>query len=85
MTSEWNTCFQEASSAHLAKLESTNWGQAVSAEGAQTQTVQLGQTVAEVEQILGAPQKILKAGVKVIYVYSDFKVTFENGKVLDVE
>ncbi len=85
MTSEWNTCFQEASAAQLAKLEATNWGQAAQTAMVQTQTVELGQTVGEVEAILGSPQRILKAGTKVIYVYADFKVTFENGKVVDLQ
>jgi hypothetical protein len=86
MKSEWNTCFQEASTAQLAKLEATNWGQGATPKTAvQTQTVEVGQTIAQVEQILGAPQRILKAGTKIIYVYSDFKVTFADGKVADVQ
>ncbi len=47
--------------------------------------VQQGQTIAQVEQALGKPAKILTAGAKVIYVYRDLKVTFTNGKVADVQ
>jgi hypothetical protein len=86
MSSEWNTCFQEARDARLAALKASNWGQAATAStGVQTKTVELGQTIEQVEQILGKPQKILKAGAKVIYVYPDLKVTFENGKVADFQ
>jgi hypothetical protein len=86
MDSEWNTCFQEARDAHLALLKANNWGQpAAASTEAQTKTVELGQTIEQVDQILGAPQKILKAGTKVIYVYPDLKVTFENGKVADLQ
>lgn len=86
MNSEWNTCFQEARDAHLTKLKASNWGQAGAASSeAETTTVELGQTIEEVEKILGAPQKILKAGAKVIYIYPDFKVIFENGTVADLQ
>ena len=47
--------------------------------------MKLGQTFQQVDQILGAPQKILKAGTDVIYVYQDLKLTFENGKVADLQ
>jgi len=47
--------------------------------------IQQGQTIAQVEQALGKPSKILTAGTKVIYVYRDLKVTFTNGKVADVQ
>ncbi|HEY6321533.1 MAG TPA: hypothetical protein VJA16_08255 [Thermoanaerobaculia bacterium] len=47
--------------------------------------VQQGQTIAEVEQALGKPLKILTTSKKVIYVYHDLKVTFTNGKVADVQ
>jgi hypothetical protein len=63
-----------------------NWGQSVAASTeVQTKTVHLGQAIEQVDQILGAPQKILKAGAKVIYVYQDLKITFENGKVADLQ
>ena len=35
--------------------------------------------------ILGAPQSIIDLGSKVIYRYSDLKVTFIDGKVTDVD
>lgn len=48
-------------------------------------TIAIGQTIDEVTAGFGQPEKIVKLGVKVIYVYKDMKVTFRNGKVSDVE
>jgi hypothetical protein len=63
-----------------------NWGQSAAASTeVQPKIVRLGQTLEQVDQSLGAPQKILKAGAEVIYVYQDLKVTFENGKVTDLQ
>jgi hypothetical protein len=47
--------------------------------------VELGQTIAQVEAILGKPQKIMKLGPKTIYIYPDLKVVFINGEVADVQ
>ncbi|MBZ5598801.1 MAG: hypothetical protein LAN83_10795 [Acidobacteriia bacterium] len=49
------------------------------------QTIQLGQSVEEVTNILGQPGKIVNLGAKQIYVYKDLKVTFVKGKVADVQ
>ena len=48
-------------------------------------TVQLGMTTDEVQSALGRPEKIFNVGPKQIYVYKDVKVTFQNGKVADVQ
>ena len=48
-------------------------------------TVQLGMTTDEVQSALGKPEKIFNLGAKQIYVYKDVKVTFQNGKVADVQ
>lgn len=55
------------------------------AAAAEVKTLQLGQTVEEVVDILGHPDKIIDLGAKVIYVYPDLKITFEEGKVANVE
>lgn len=52
---------------------------------ASVKTVQLGQGTDEVVQILGQPDKIIDLGSKVIYVYPDLKITFQDGKVADVQ
>jgi hypothetical protein len=52
---------------------------------AEPQTIQLGQTVDEVQAALGKPEKIVNLGAKQIYVYKDLKVTFVKGKVSDVQ
>jgi hypothetical protein len=48
-------------------------------------SIQLGQTVDQVQAAFGPPEKIVNLGTKQIYVYKDLKVTFVNGKVTDVQ
>ncbi len=48
-------------------------------------TIALGQTPAQVTANKGAPKQIVKLGTKQIYVYSDMKIIFMNGKVSDVQ
>ena len=48
-------------------------------------SIQLGQTVDQVTASFGPPEKIVNLGTKQIYVYTDLKVTFVNGKVTDVQ
>jgi hypothetical protein len=48
-------------------------------------TIQLGQSLDEVQTALGTPTKIVNLGPKQIYVYKDLKVTFIRGKVVDVQ
>ena len=55
------------------------------APAAAPKTVSLGQTPDQVMGILGQPKNIMDLGAKKIYVYSDLKVTFKDGKVSDVE
>jgi len=54
-------------------------------EPAEPATVQLGMTTDQVESVLGKPDKVFNLGAKQIYVYKDVKVTFQNGKVADVQ
>jgi len=48
-------------------------------------TIGIGQTVDQVVAALGQPQKIVNLGAKQIYVFKDLKITFNNGKVSDVQ
>lgn len=48
-------------------------------------TIKLGQTPEEVVAILGAPEKKVDLGTKLIYTYKDMKIVFVDGKVADVE
>jgi hypothetical protein len=50
-----------------------------------SKTVELGQTLEQVEATLGKPGKVISLGPKTIYVYSDIKVVFVDGKVSDVQ
>lgn len=52
---------------------------------AEPQTIQLGQSIDQVQAALGKPEKVVNLGPKQIYVYKDLKVTFMNGKVSDVQ
>jgi hypothetical protein len=52
---------------------------------ADTKTIELGQTIEQVEATFGKPAAVIKLGEKTIYTYKDIKVTFTNGKVTDVQ
>jgi hypothetical protein len=54
-------------------------------EQAEPQTIQTGMTTDQVQSVLGKPEKIFNLGPKQIFVYKDVKVTFQNGKVADVQ
>ncbi len=47
--------------------------------------ITLGQTMDQVQASFGQPDKIVNLGPKQIYVYKDLKVTFINGKVVNVQ
>jgi len=47
--------------------------------------IHLGQSIDDVVNALGQPEKIVDLGAKKIYVYKDLKITFTNGKVSDVQ
>ena len=48
-------------------------------------TIELGQSIADVEALLGKPVSIAKLGTKTIYTYKEMKVIFLDGKVNDVQ
>ena len=48
-------------------------------------TITLDQTFDQVVAILGQPRQIVDLGAKKIYIYKDVKVTFQNGRVSDVQ
>ena len=47
--------------------------------------ITLGQTIDQVTAILGTPSSIVDLGPKKIYLYKNLKVTFNNGRVTDVQ
>jgi len=47
-------------------------------------SVILGQTIAEVESVLGTPAQKVDLGSKKLYIYGKLKVTFIDGRVSDV-
>jgi hypothetical protein len=48
-------------------------------------TIELGQTVDQVQTILGQPETVVDLGSKKIFVYKNLKVTFIDGRVSDVQ
>jgi hypothetical protein len=52
---------------------------------AEPPTVSLGQTPEQVTAAMGKPKSIMDLGAKKIYVYPDVKVTFNSGKVTDIQ
>jgi hypothetical protein len=44
-----------------------------------------GQTIEEVESILGPPTSVESFGAKIIYLYPDLKIFFSNGRVAGVQ
>jgi hypothetical protein len=52
---------------------------------AEPATIELGQTFEEIEAVLGKPERIVKAGDKVIYMYPDLKITFVEGVAADIQ
>ena len=48
-------------------------------------SVAVGSTEDQVKGILGEPNRIIKSGAKTIFFYQDLKITFNLGKVTDVQ
>jgi len=48
-------------------------------------SIELGQTIDQVTAALGTPVRIVDMAAKKIYVYKDMKITFNDGKVTDVQ
>lgn len=65
--------------------QADNAGAASGASSTQPDEISLGQTIGEVEAILGKPKQIVNLGAKKMYVYPSMKITFVDGKVSDVQ
>jgi hypothetical protein len=88
-SSELQQQAQEADSADREVLTEVNQADNSSADSGVPSTepaeISLGQTISEVEAILGKPKQIVNLGAKKMYVYPSMKITFVNGKVSDVQ
>jgi hypothetical protein len=60
-------------------------GSPVSAAPAAPASVEMGQTLDQVQAAMGAPSRVANLGSKVIYYYNGMKVVFQDGKVADVQ
>ncbi len=58
---------------------------ATDAQALASKTIELGQTQAQIEAMLGKPENIIKLGPKTTYVYKTMKIIFVDGKVSDVQ
>ena len=54
-------------------------------QNSQPQQIEMGQSQDQVRNSLGQPDKMVNLGPKQIWVYKDLKVTFLNGRVVDVQ
>jgi hypothetical protein len=77
---ELNQVYRDTDQAERAAV-----GQAAGDTAAATPTISLGQSIQQVRAILGAPQQIMDAGSKQIYIYRNVKITFINGLVSDIQ
>jgi len=83
-----NAAVELQQTAQLADAAQSEVAQQVSQEtGAPvtTPTIVAGQTIGEVEGILGQPSSKALLGPKVVYNYNGMKVTFINGRVANVD
>jgi hypothetical protein len=79
---------QEADKGEQEALGQATGGAApapAAAPGAPPPTLTLGLSTDQVTGMLGAPKQIVDLGAKKIYVYKDMKVTFNDGKVSDIQ
>jgi hypothetical protein len=88
-SSELQQQARDADAADREVLNEVNQADSSAADSGASSTepaeISLGQTISEVEAILGKPKQIVSLGAKKIYVYPSMKITFINGKVSDVE
>ena len=73
----------QVDAAEQAALQDT--GAPAGGPSATPATVSLGMTIDQVTAILGPPLQPLDAGTRQIYLYKNLKVTFQNGKVTDIQ
>jgi hypothetical protein len=57
----------------------------IDSELGSTTEIKVGMTVEEVVKILGVPKQKAKAGNKLKYKYDDWKITFVDGKVVEID
>ena len=89
-----NEINQQAQGADQAEQEALNQAQPApqdagagnqAAPAGPPKTISVGQSIDDVTATLGQPKSIVNLGAKKIYVYPDLKVTFNGGKVSDVQ
>lgn len=82
---EYDGGLQAVETEHVIKDVGSFFTTESDAASSDVNTIKIGQTPEEVVAILGAPEKKVDLGAKLIYMYKDMKVVFVDGKVADVE
>lgn len=88
---ELDATLAEAEKAERANLPPGSQGTAAPAPpprpapSARPGSIALGMSTEDVEEVLGQPRNTVDLGSRLIYVYSNLKVTFTDGKVTDVQ
>ena len=59
--------------------------QPVVTQSVSPKSVELGNTPDEVQSVMGEPNKIINLGARVIHIYEDMKIIYDEGKVSDVQ
>ena len=59
--------------------------QTIVAKSVSPKSIALGNTLNEVQSVMGNPIKIINLGTKVIHIYDDMKIIYDDGKVSDVK
>jgi len=83
VAAEINQETKEADMAEQAALQDTP--APAGGPSATPATVTLGMTIDQVTAILGPPLQPLDAGTRQIYMYKNLKITFQDGKVTDIQ
>lgn len=76
----WSRYFKE-----VVDLEDWERTRANTASGVMVDEIKEGMSPAEVESVLGVPERKASMAEKMIYFYPDMKVIFRGGKVADIE
>jgi hypothetical protein len=53
--------------------------------GGESRTIQLGQTMEQIEDALGKPSKVLQVDDKVVFVYDDFSIIFKDSIAVEIK
>lgn len=86
VSTDANRAEQETVSSAVSEAPPAEAGSAVQAPPAgPSPSIGVGSTIDDVVAAWGQPQRVADLGGKKIYIYKDVKVTFQDGRVVDVQ